>query len=121
MTIEFVTPAGSYTDAIKFSMNAANVSGEMLLAMQSKYSKGLITLPLTIVETNGRYTEFATDYVEAYGDADLSGYYNFTLYQDEEERFSGLLKFITNNTQSLENKKKYVSPNEDGSSYVIYS
>ena len=120
MTLKFTTPAGSYTNAVKFSMNAANVSGTMQLAMQSIYSKNLLTLNLTIVETNGRYTEFATDYSDAIGDLDISGFYTFTLYENSEPRFSGLLKLINNKTKSLENKDKYVSPNENGDSYVIY-
>ena len=120
MTLKFTTPTGSYTDAIRFSMNAGNVSGEMLLATQQIYSKNLHTFPLTIVETNGRYTEFATDYTDELGDLDISGFYNFTLYQDGQERFSGLLKLINNKTKSLQNKDKYVSPNENGDSYVIY-
>ena len=120
MTIKFIEPTGSYTDAVKFSMNAANVSGTMQLAIQSIYSQNLYTFDLTIVETNGRYTEFATDYTDALGNHDISGFYNFTLYQDGDVRFSGLLKLINNKTKSLENKDKYVSPNENGESYVIY-
>ena len=120
MTLEFTTPVGSYTDAIKFSMNAANCSGQMLLATQQVYSKNLHTYALNIVETNGRYTEFATDYTDDLGDLDISGFYFFTLYQDGVERFSGLLKMINNKTKSLQNKDKYVSPNENGDSYVIY-
>ena len=120
MTLKFTTPVGSYTDAVKFSMNAANVSGTMQMAIQSIYSQNLYTFNLTIVETNGRYTEFATDYTDELGDYDISGFYNFTLYQDGSPRFSGLLKLINNKTKSLENKDKYVSPNENGESYVIY-
>ena len=120
MTLKFTTPAGSYTDAVKFSMNVANVSGTMQLAIQSLYSKNLYTFDLTIVETNGRYTEFATDYTDELGDYDISGFFNFTLYQDAQPRFNGLLKLINNKTKSLENKDKYTSPNENGDSYVIY-
>ena len=120
MTIKFTTPAGSYTDAIKFSMDYPNASGTMQLATQSKYSQNLHTYNLTIVETNDRYTEFATDYIEELGDNDASGIFNFTLYQDAVAKMDGILKLINNKTESLENKDKYVSPNENGDSYVIY-
>lgn len=120
MTIEFLTPSGSYTDAIKISMNAPNTSGTMQLAIQSNYSKNLYTFDLTIVETNDRYTEFSTDYTDALGDKDISGVYEYTLYQDGSPLINGTLKLINNKTQSLENKTKYTSPNENGESYVIY-
>ena len=120
MTINFTTPAGSYTDAIKFSMDFPNASGQMLLATQSKYSQNLHTYALTVVETNDRYTEFATDYIPELGDNDASGVFNYTLYQDGIAQYDGVLKLINNKTKSLENKDKYVSPNENGDSYVIY-
>lgn len=120
MTIKFIEPTGSYTDAVKFSMNAVNLSGVMTLELVSLYNKHEIDLDLTIVETNGRYTEFATDYTDELGNDDLSGFYTFTLKQDGDARFSGLLKMINNKTKSLENKDKYVGPNQEGSGYVIY-
>ena len=121
MTLEFYKPEGSYTNAIKFSMNVPNVSGTMQLATQSRYSKNLYTFNLTIIETNDRYTEFATDYTDELGDYDISGFFNYTLYQDGSPLFDGLLKFINNRTESLENQTKYVSPNENGDSYIIYN
>lgn len=120
MTLKFTTPAGSYTDAITFSMDIPNLTGDCLLATQSKYSQNLYTFELTIIETNDRYTEFATDYTDELGDYDIAGLFNYTLYEDLVEKESGVLKLINNLTKSLENKDKYVSPNENGESYIIY-
>ena len=120
MTLKFLEPTGSYTDAVKFSMDFPNASGVMQLAIQSIYSKNLYSFDLTVVETNDRYTEFATDYTDELGDFDISGLYNFTLYKDSSPEFDGILKLINNKEQSLQNKDKYVSPNENGESYVIY-
>jgi hypothetical protein len=120
MTIEFIKPEGSYTNAIKISMNVPNLYGTIQLATQSRFSKNLHTFDLTVIETNDRYTEFATDYTDELGDYDISGLFNYTLYQNGEPLFDGLLKFVNNKTESLENKIKYVSPNENGDSYIIY-
>ena len=120
MTIEFITPEGSYTDAIKFSVDYPNLSGICQLATQSLYSQNLLTLNLTIVESNDRYTEFATDYTDELGDLDFSGLFNYSLYEDGIPLFDGLLKIVNNKTKSLKNSDKYVSPNENGDSYIIY-
>ena len=120
MTLKFTTPAGSYTNAVKFSMDMPNLTGSCLLAVQSKYSKNLYTFALTIIETNDRYTEFATDYTDELGDYDISGLFNYTLYEDLLPLEDGILKLINNKTKSLENKDKYVTPNENGDSYIIY-
>ena len=121
MTLEFLTPSGSYTDAIHFSMNTPNVSGDITLMIESEYSKNYFAFDLTIVETNDRYTEFATDYTDELGDYDISGFYNYTLYQDSTPIMNGKLKLINNKDYSIQNEPKYVSPNENGESYVIYN
>lgn len=120
MTIYFTTPEGSYTDSILFSINTGNIDGVSQLQLTSKYNQHQFLLDLTIIESNDRYTEFATDYTDALGDLDISGIYDYTILVDDIEVETGLCKIINNKIDSLQNKTKLTSPNENGSGYVIY-
>ena len=132
MTLEFLKPTGSYNNAITLSVNVGDLSltETYELVLESNYSNKEITingstyvLPLTIIETNERYTEFAMDYTDVLGDADISGFYNYTITSTDIAHpvaDSGLIKVVNDKPASLENQTKYVSPNEDGESYVMY-
>lgn len=121
MTLEFTTPSGSYTNAIKLSMDIPNLSGIIELVITSRYSQDIIfTNTINIVETNDRYTEFSMNYTDELGDSDYSGLYNYQLNKDSVSIDTGMIKIVNNKTQSLENKTIYVSPNENGDAYVIY-
>lgn len=122
MTIYFTEPNGSYTDAIKFSVNYPNadINTQYYLALQSRFNKNLISLTINLLVTNERYSEFAADYTDQLGDWDFSGVWDFSIYADTELIVDGTLKLVNNKTKSLENKDTYVSNNEDGSGYVIY-
>lgn len=120
MTLKFIQPTGSYTNAVSFSMDIPNITGISALELTSKYNQEVISLDLVVATTNDRYTEFTTDYTDVLGDDDYSGFFNYTLLVDGQSVDDGLLKLINNKTKSLENKDKYVSPNQDGSAYVIY-
>ena len=104
MTIEFIKPTGSYTNAITFSIDIANLSGDCQLTIESRYNKNELVLDLAIVETNDRYTEFSTNYTDDLGDLDLSGLFNYTLTQGSVSVNSGLCKIINNRVKSLENR-----------------
>ena len=120
MTLEFIKPTSSYTNAITFSIDVASLAGDFQLMLESRYNKNLLTLDLTIVETNERYTEFSTDYTDELGDSDYSGLYDFTITSGSATIASGLCKVINNRIKSLDNETKYISPNENGEAYVIY-
>lgn len=121
MTIYFITPTGSYTDAITFSIDVPNVTGDCVLNLTSRYNKETESLDLTTVLTNDRYTEFSTDYTDELGDYDFSGLWNYEITDGVNPIQSGIVKIVNNKTKSLQNKDKYVSPNDSGDAYVIYN
>lgn len=123
MTLYFIEPEGSYTNAVKFAVNVPNLEDPTYqLATQSKYSKNLLTMELNVLETNDRYTEFGIDYTDQLGDLDISGIFQYSIYDSNDNLIfeQGTLKIVNNKTESLQNKTKYTSPNENGDSYVIY-
>ena len=122
MTLKITTPAGSYIDAVKFSMDYPNATAQNYqLILTSRYSQDILySNSLTVVETNDRYTTFAFDYTDELGDMDISGLWDYQLDENFTAVERNVLKLINNKTKSLENKDKYVSPNENGDSYVIY-
>lgn len=124
MTLEFITPSGSYSDAISFSFNTPNIQGTLFeMTLFSRYTnKYLDTLSATLEETTDRYTTFTFDYTDELGDGDYSGFYDYRILVDSEVLETGLVKFINNKTKSVENQPKYTSPdtNDDAKSYVIY-
>lgn len=119
MTLYFLQPSGSYTDAISFTVNTPNITGDCQLILTSDYSKKEIMIDIVVAETNDRYTEFTMDYTDTLGDGDYSGFYQYEINNGSVVE-SGLLKFVNNKDQSVENQPKHISPNENGSSYVIY-
>lgn len=131
MTLEYLEPNGPFTDAIKFTINTPDLPvgpvTQYTLNISSRYENQApiintvqISLPLTVNQTNDRYTEFVMDYDPQIGDADLSGMYNYEVVNQTSTVIdAGLLKIQNNQEQSVQNAKKHVGPNDSAKSYVI--
>ena len=103
-------PSGATTK--KVSLNITNASGDYLFVIQSQALKEYWYWPMTIVETNDRYTEFEIAIIPEERVNHLNGIYNYSIQKDEQTIQEGLVKYITEEggATGFEN---YVSTPED--------
>lgn len=101
------------------SFNVSNVSGTHELKITSQYGKEVTTWPLSLVETNDRYSEFTLNFTEAQRAAHSNGIYNYMLLQDDAAINTGLLKLVVENGGSYDTVE-YISNNDDREATTYY-
>ena len=114
----FYLPTGATT--YEFSSNLPNLSGALVLAVQSRYNKNVWAWDLEIVETNDRYTKFRINLTAQEVAGHYNGIYDYEI-QDASQNVleAGLMKWINEDGGSM-NTVSYTSDNESREAYQYY-
>jgi hypothetical protein len=118
MTLEII----SYNTLYNFTVNVPNaVAGSYELVVTSQLSNTvLFQESLTVITTNGRYTEFQFTLPQLEGDNHFNGMYNYTVLLDTGVWDSGSLKLVYNPGGGT-GTQNYISDNEDREAIVYYT
>jgi hypothetical protein len=119
MTLEII----SYNTIYPISVNTPNadVTGTYELVVTSQLSNlPIFTVPLTLVLTNSRYSEFTFVLPQLEGDKHLNSMCNYTIYFNTGTWNSGSLKLVYSPGGGT-GTKDYISDNEKRESIVYYT
>jgi hypothetical protein len=79
----------------QFSVNIPNMAGNYDFVLVSQYSHQSITMPVTILVTNNRYSKLEMTFPTGFGDEHKNGIYNWRLVLNATTVEAGLVKIIT--------------------------
>lgn len=118
MTLEII----SYNTIYSFAVNTPNaIVGSYELVVQSQLSNlPLFQVPLTLIETNARYSEFQFTLPQLEGDKHFNSMCNYTIYFNTGVWNSGSLKLVYSPGGGT-GTKDYVSDNEGRKAIVYYT
>lgn len=102
------------------SINTPNISTECRIEVFSPYSNTvLFDYPLTLIESNSRYTEFEADVPVDFWDHHWNGMYTYRVYDEAEDFDKGSFKLITKPGGDL-GTVDHISDNENRQAKVVY-